>query len=179
MFYPPHIIAHALKPISISLLWLLCIQCNLIINIYHLKITHNIFILITSANPILLPALRHAAPPPQLRWSQELPKKQAPINPILFAWHEEPEQESIALSPNPSEHFATRLSIFDPPNSWKRSPIDFPNVYVVMIPSTHNVIAYSLYQPVDDHPLHHYFSMARLLSSDEVKFYHMTTPSVQ
>ncbi len=84
MFYPPHIIAHTLKPISISLLALLCIQCNLITNIYHQKIASNIFVLITSANWILLPALLRKGPP-QLRWSQVLPKKQALINPILFA----------------------------------------------------------------------------------------------
>jgi hypothetical protein len=178
MFYPPHTIAHTLKNISISFLVLLCIQYNLNPNIYHQKIARNIFILVTSTNWTLLLALLRAGAP-QLRRSQGLQKKQVPTNPVLFAWHEELEQESIALSPDPSEHFATRLSIFDPPNSWKRSPVGFSNIYVMTIPSTHNVTAYSLYQPVSDHPLHQVFSMARLILSNEVDFYHLTTPSVQ
>jgi hypothetical protein len=123
---------------------------------------------------MLLPALLPAGAP-QLCWSQELPKKQVLID--LLAHHEEPEQESIAFSSDSSEHFAMRLSIFDPPNSPKRSPISFPNIYVATIPSNHNVIAYSFYQPVGNHPLHQYFPMARLLLSNEVK-YHQTTPSV-
>ncbi len=106
-------------------------------------------------------------------------KEAGTIDPVLFAWHKEPEQESITLSPEPSEHFVMQLSIFHDPNSRKRSPIDFPNIYVVTAPSTHDLIAYSFCQPVSDHPLHQYSSMARLLLSNEVKFYHLTTPSVQ
>jgi hypothetical protein len=41
-----------------------------------------------------------------------------------------------------------------------------------------NEVARSFDPPVSDHPLHQYFPMARLLSSNEVKFYHLTTPSV-
>jgi hypothetical protein len=56
MFYPPHTTARTLKLISISLLALICVQCNLITNIYHQEMAGNIFVLIASANRILLPA---------------------------------------------------------------------------------------------------------------------------
>jgi hypothetical protein len=177
MFSPPHTLTHTLKPISISLLALICIQCNPTNN-YHQKIAGNNFFLITSANQISLPALLRTRAP-QTHWSQECSKKQMPIDSVSSTHHKELGQESTAFLSDLSEHSVMHLMIFGSLKLRKRSPIVSPNVYVANFSSIHSVIAYPFHPPFGNHPLHQIFPTARLPSLKEVQLYHLTTPSIQ